>query len=38
MITIPRRIVEALEIKGGERLKVLLDGEKKRIIYQKIEP
>lgn len=36
MVTIPKQAVEALELKGGERLKVLIDKENKKIIYQKI--
>lgn len=35
MITIPKQAVDDLAIKGGERLKVLMDTSRKRIIYQK---
>jgi AbrB family looped-hinge helix DNA binding protein len=35
MITIPKQAVEALNLKSGERLKVFIDKENKRIIYQK---
>ena len=36
MITIPKQAVEMLNLKRSERLKVLVDNEKQRIIYQKI--
>jgi len=36
MITIPKQAVEMLNIKSGERLKVLIDKENKKIIYQKL--
>ena len=35
MITIPKQAVETLNLKSGERLKVFIDKEYKRIIYQK---
>jgi bifunctional DNA-binding transcriptional regulator/antitoxin component of YhaV-PrlF toxin-antitoxin module len=35
MITIPKQAVNVLSIKSGERLKVFVDKENKRIIYQK---
>ncbi len=35
MVTIPKKAVESLGIKGGDALKVLVDQEIKRIIYQK---
>ena len=34
MVTIPIDGVKMLGIKGGEKLKALIDAEKKRIIYQ----
>ena len=34
MVTIPGDIAEALKLKGGERVKVLYDREKRRAIYQ----
>ena len=34
MITIPKEAVRRLEIKREDRLKVLVDKEKRRIIYQ----
>ena len=36
MITIPKQAAEILNIKSGERLKVLIDKENKKIIYQKL--
>ena len=36
MITIPKQAAEMLNIKSGERLKVLIDKENKKIIYQKL--
>ncbi|MCD6243133.1 hypothetical protein J7K06_05580 [Candidatus Bathyarchaeota archaeon] len=36
MVTIPKQAVEMLNIKSGERLKVLIDKENKKIVYQKI--
>ena len=38
MVTIPAGLVKMLKLKKGEKLKVLADIEKGRIIYQKIEP
>lgn len=35
MVTIPKQVVEALNITNGERLKVSIDKQKRRIIYQK---
>ena len=34
MVTIPVEAVRMLELKGEDRLKVLVDKEKRRIIYQ----
>jgi antitoxin component of MazEF toxin-antitoxin module len=34
MVTIPGDVAEALRLKGSERVKVLYDKEKKRVIYQ----
>jgi len=34
MVTIPKEIVEALDLKGGEKVKVLLDREADKITYQ----
>jgi len=36
MITIPKQAADAINLKSGEKLKVLLDKESKRIIYQKL--
>ncbi|MEM0049185.1 MAG: AbrB/MazE/SpoVT family DNA-binding domain-containing protein [Candidatus Bathyarchaeia archaeon] len=36
MVTIPKKIVESLGLRGGDTLKVLMDPEKRRIIYQRI--
>jgi AbrB family looped-hinge helix DNA binding protein len=36
MVTIPKQAADMLGIKSGERLKVLVDKEEKRIIYQKV--
>ncbi|MEM2145922.1 MAG: AbrB/MazE/SpoVT family DNA-binding domain-containing protein [Candidatus Jordarchaeaceae archaeon] len=36
MVTIPKQAAEALNITNGEKLKVSIDSQKKRIIYQKI--
>ena len=36
MITIPKQAAEILNIKSGERLKVSIDKENKKIIYQKL--
>ena len=36
MITIPKQAAEMLNIKSGERLKVLIDKENKKIVYQKL--
>jgi antitoxin component of MazEF toxin-antitoxin module len=36
MVTIPKQAVNILDLKGGERLKVSVDKESKKIIYQKI--
>jgi len=36
MVTIPKQAVKMLNIKSGERLKVLIDKENKKIVYQKI--
>ncbi|MEM0358305.1 MAG: hypothetical protein QXL77_08070 [Candidatus Bathyarchaeia archaeon] len=36
MVTIPKEAAEALSITNGERLKVSIDQQKRRIIYQKI--
>jgi bifunctional DNA-binding transcriptional regulator/antitoxin component of YhaV-PrlF toxin-antitoxin module len=33
-VTLPKEAAEALAIKGGERVRVLLDRKKKRIIYE----
>lgn len=34
MVTIPRDVVKELGIKDNERVKVLIDRDKRRIIYQ----
>jgi hypothetical protein len=34
MVTIPGDVAEALKLKGSERVKVLFDKEKKRVIFQ----
>ena len=34
LVTIPKEVAEALGIEGGEMVKVLLDRERQRIIYQ----
>ncbi|MEM0488103.1 MAG: hypothetical protein QXN95_02950 [Candidatus Bathyarchaeia archaeon] len=36
MVTIPKQAAESLHITNGERLKVSIDQQKRRIIYQKI--
>ena len=36
MITIPKPAAEILNIKSGDRLKVSIDKENKKIIYQKL--
>jgi AbrB family looped-hinge helix DNA binding protein len=36
MVTIPKQAADMLGIKSGERLKVLIDKEGKRVIYQKV--
>jgi|GEM_PF-2063292 len=36
MVTIPKQAVNILNLKSGERLKVSVDKESKKIIYQKI--
>ena len=36
MITIPKQAAEILNIKSGDRLKVSIDKENKKIIYQKL--
>ncbi len=36
MVTVPKHAVETLNITNGERLKVSIDPEKKRITYQKM--
>jgi len=36
MVTIPKQAVNMLDLKSGERLKVSVDKESKKIIYQKI--
>ena len=36
MVTVPKQAAEAINLKTGEKLKVLLDKENKRIIYQKL--
>jgi antitoxin component of MazEF toxin-antitoxin module len=36
MVTIPKQAVNMLNLKSGERLKVSVDKESKKIIYQKI--
>jgi antitoxin component of MazEF toxin-antitoxin module len=36
MVTIPKQAVNMLNVKSGERLKVSVDKESKKIIYQKI--
>jgi len=36
MITIPKQAAEMLNIKSGDRLKVSIDKENKKIIYQKL--
>ena len=35
MVTIPKDAIRILDIKDNERMKVLVDQEKKRVIYQK---
>jgi antitoxin component of MazEF toxin-antitoxin module len=34
MATIPNDVAQALKLKGGERVKVIFDREKRRAIYQ----
>ena len=34
MVTIPADVIKMLEMKGNERVKVLVEKEKRRIIYQ----
>jgi len=34
MVTVPKAIVRLLGIKGGETLKVLIDVDNRRIVYQ----
>jgi AbrB family looped-hinge helix DNA binding protein len=36
MVTIPKQAADAIDLKSGERMKVLVDKEAKRIIYQKL--
>lgn len=34
MVTIPREAVLELKLKGDEKIKVIMDKEKRRVIYQ----
>ena len=34
MVTVPEEVAETLKLKGGERVKVLFDKEKKRVTFQ----
>ena len=34
MVTLPAEVAAALKLKDNERVKVLFDREKKRVIYQ----
>ena len=34
MVTLPKDAVKYLRLKGTERAKVLIDSEKKRVVYQ----
>jgi bifunctional DNA-binding transcriptional regulator/antitoxin component of YhaV-PrlF toxin-antitoxin module len=37
MVTIPREVVERFAIEKGEKLKVLIDEQRRRIIYELIK-
>lgn len=38
MVTIPRDVAKSFRIKKGQKMKVLCEKNKKRIIYQQVNP
>lgn len=38
MVTIPRDVAKSFRIKKGQKMKVLCEKDKKRIIYQQVNP